>query len=42
MKTSVVKESRLQLGLEYFCKVDYLTSAFEKIKPQRFSLNPNR
>lgn len=38
----MVKERRNQLGLEYFCKVDYLTSAFEKIKPQRLSLNPNR
>ena len=25
-----------QLGLEYFCKVEYLTSACEKIKPLLF------
>ena len=31
-----------QLGLEYFCKVEYLTSACWKIKPLRPSFNPNR
>ena len=35
----MVKERRNQLGLEYFCKVDYLTSAFTKNKPPRFCLS---